>query len=716
MKYNLFIYIHFTIIASSLVYDPYDIALFTIIQENVLFSNSQQSMRVPKSINIFGGKLVHSHTKEIITCQSSKNISAEDKLNAISTYGNYDFNVNFYSDTFCGNRRIFNALSSAMSYQMKMRLKYVIYFSFDSLILDDMLLRFTINNNTLYCNNPNFKIDYIVDMLHIDVYNIGLSFETISRFKELKLKGGDICGMKLILFPVSVLEELNERIEEMRMLEYVFINIPTSENSSSQHELLEIFLFNLALLDMSISKIYFESNTVLDMSHEIDHFNSNDQISLSNYSVMLFSQDGHQAVDKLEFVHIESPTECRANYNYQRPVPVPVDHSSIPTTTITSYTDIIMEKLNKEKLKTVYFACQLLGDSKLSIVPSAHYLEVGGIGTFLKAKRPLSISGSSYVSPIHIQSNEYIRNLNLSLLRNRIVVENTIASDVEGHCVCASLPQSIQRFFNDSNRFSNVMYLRVHSFRIEDFCQCSSVEIFDNSIEMMLQILAQHYLSFSSVKLPCLVRFEYDNYDMLHRVESVFEKIGYIQIRENRDRTNSSLYVSPRCDIRTSKVREVVASLLQEEDVHPVLGVMDTLSHLFSVSKNIDNNTIESSVSEDLIPYHGFPQPPGLRINSLPSSPLASKDMMFTQARIAESSPISIIENVFSADILSLLQGRLFHQADIKLGANSYFVPFDDSKPRSMIEQVIKEIIAPLAVGPLVSLFDSITLLQSTRE
>jgi hypothetical protein len=104
-----------------------------------------------------------------------------------------------------------------------------------------------------------------------------------------------------------------------------------------------------------------------------------------------------------------------------------------------------------------------------------------------------------------------------------------------------------------------------------------------------------------------------------------------------------------------------------------------------------------------------FHSPPGMRIANLPrysksgrGGQMSSDNVDTFMATYASSSPISLIENVFPSELLALLQGRLFHQAEMNLGASSYFIPFDDSPPRSMVELVIKELIAPLVLGNLV--------------
>jgi hypothetical protein len=65
-----------------------------------------------------------------------------------------------------------------------------------------------------------------------------------------------------------------------------------------------------------------------------------------------------------------------------------------------------------------------------------------------------------------------------------------------------------------------------------------------------------------------------------------------------------------------------------------------------------------------------------------------------------------LIENPLDERLVDLLIGRLLHHSHITqpVGANSYFIPFDGSPPRSLIERVILEHIAPLVVGTQVSL------------
>ena len=60
-----------------------------------------------------------------------------------------------------------------------------------------------------------------------------------------------------------------------------------------------------------------------------------------------------------------------------------------------------------------------------------------------------------------------------------------------------------------------------------------------------------------------------------------------------------------------------------------------------------------------------------------------------------------LIENPLDDRLVDLLIGRLLHHNHITqpLGANSYFIPFDGSPPRSLIEHIILDHIAPLVVG-----------------
>jgi len=62
---------------------------------------------------------------------------------------------------------------------------------------------------------------------------------------------------------------------------------------------------------------------------------------------------------------------------------------------------------------------------------------------------------------------------------------------------------------------------------------------------------------------------------------------------------------------------------------------------------------------------------------------------------------IAVVENILPPRLLALLLGRLYHRANVDLGANSHFIWFNESyaRPRSLVEMVILDYLAPLAVG-----------------
>jgi len=83
-------------------------------------------------------------------------------------------------------------------------------------------------------------------------------------------------------------------------------------------------------------------------------------------------------------------------------------------------------------------------------------------------------------------------------------------------------------------------------------------------------------------------------------------------------------------------------------------------------------------------------------------NPLNDLSYLPPHARLIENigDEFAVIEDILPQHLLNFLHGRLFHQREISLGANSYFIPFDDDfVPRSVVEAIIVKLIAPLVVG-----------------
>lgn len=304
------------------------------------------------------------------------------------------------------------------------------------------------------------------------------------------------------------------------------------------------------------------------------------------------------------------------------------------------------------------YACDLLSGFK-HFVPVADYVEIAGFSSY--AQRETHHRGINIVSPLTPPANVMTSALHGQLSNPSIAVT---VSEKEYDDIDALLHQHLRSKYQYSS------FYHIHGGVAADGSYLLDEHIAVDLIRL-LDILFDNVVA---SRLPCVVLLEghlqssqqkslYDAYVM---------RLGLLPWEVSGD---YMMAIGPQC----SKNRFLrLASL-----VPPIAQTA------------LQSIVLSSSVSI---------KPP---VEFSLWNPLKTLSYLPPHARLIENigDEFAVIEDILPQHVLDFLHGRLFHQREISLGANSYFIPFDeDFVPRSVVEAIIVKLIAPLVVGNTVSI------------
>lgn len=161
--------------------------------------------------------------------------------------------------------------------------------------------------------------------------------------------------------------------------------------------------------------------------------------------------------------------------------------------------------------------------------------------------------------------------------------------------------------------------------------------------------------------------------------------LGYIpSVVRCDDDLHALLLTGPHC---TKRSFQRISHLFRKE-------MADQLRHI--AKKPYSTGLFDQKSQASIIPFVSTVEPVGNIVANIPGH------------------EFRVFDKPLDDRIVDLLVGRLLHKSTMQpMGASSFFVPFNNSKPRSLIEAVILEHIAPIVVGDQVNHFSCIYLLSS---
>jgi hypothetical protein len=196
---------------------------------------------------------------------------------------------------------------------------------------------------------------------------------------------------------------------------------------------------------------------------------------------------------------------------------------------------------------------------------------------------------------------------------------------------------------------------------------------------------ARRYMHTNSIVVPCALYAELETESAIERNASVCKlfdafkgriyALGYIpSVLRCDDALQAMLLVGPHCAKRNF---QRIAHLFRKE----------TAENIKNIAKEpYSTGRFDASSLATLAPYEQASDPIGVLVADVPGH------------------EFKLFEKPLDDRFVDLLVGRLLHKSSMQpLGANSYFIPFNNSKPRSLIEALILEHIAPIVVGDQVA-------------
>jgi hypothetical protein len=493
-------------------------------------------------------------------------------------------------------------------------------------------------------------------MASINLYQFGLERTHLIEFFRGLIDENSWCGLDALLLPSFFVKRLYLRLRSLHRHYQMY-----SVNSEIDPELYQVLLLNLALWEEEIIPQYLTTDTISATPH-----------------VILFPPNSNILYQK---EIINDQTLC---------VVTPVGFDDQP-----EIASMIVEHHTPQ-------LCLALGRFD-QLKPPAHFIELGGYESLSRAST--DSTGMTIVAqninyfadpdesldPLHTSiRQQYLEYLNFK--SNHLLLQATGPSPEE-----ISFPMV---YTSAMTYFSRILSLRLNGCYSND----SMVHVLYDSIRSQgsrcretidnhlgsnqnnLQIgtaIFQLYQHQPTQMLPCLILIQpgLRNESQITDFDHFLTRLGMVShhfLSEESSESSLSIALGPHCSsadfdkikpLLETRIQLQLKSLLQPS---PVITSLNKYSRYFFSSKNESQLVNQGRGSKMVDPIR------------TPAAP----------------SPLALIEDVLPMKLLGLLRGRLSHRAHVNLGANSHFLPFNSTTlPRSLVEHIILEYLAPLVVG-----------------